>query len=314
MSKIVLSCSVGGLGSFAYSLALADAIRAFTDHEIVGVVGVSGGSIAAPFIAKSIGGDVASLYVSKKFKEKKIKDYDVGQQVLDAIRSKILSFLPKRRGDVAFSGLLRGNGMEFGFKKTCKKFELYKPNIPCRIVATKIYGDSLISPFIGGMSRIGLDFPLAIFSEEDFTKDLLHQYIRASCSIPLVLRPKRIEDSLYVDGGVISLTGVDVACSLAKELNADAVYCADYQHMINPPQLMPDDIVEVAEAVIKAAGIGLHSYTIERAKRYGVPIKGYTSRPSVPQGTFVPETVNETYLEYFDFFRKKKLGSPNYEW
>jgi len=73
--------------------------------------------------------------------------------------------------------------------------------------------------------------------------------VRASCSIPGIFRPVKIEGKMYVDGGVVSPIAVDAA----QRLGADTIIAVDISSDIDARQ--PEGTVET---ILQAIGI-MHS-------------------------------------------------------
>lgn len=73
--------------------------------------------------------------------------------------------------------------------------------------------------------------------------------VRASCSIPGIFRPVKIDDKMYVDGGVVSPIAVDAA----RRLGADIVIAVDISADIDARQP-----VGTVEMILKSIGI-MHS-------------------------------------------------------
>jgi len=73
--------------------------------------------------------------------------------------------------------------------------------------------------------------------------------VRASCAIPGIFRPVRIENAMYVDGGVVSPVAVDAA----RRMGADIVIAVDISADIDAKQ--PEDTIET---ILQSIGI-MHS-------------------------------------------------------
>ncbi len=75
-----------------------------------------------------------------------------------------------------------------------------------------------------------------------FAKGNTGKAVRASCSIPGVFRPAKIEGKMYVDGGVVSPVAVDAA----RRYGADIVIAVDISSDLdtNPPEGTIDTILQ----------------------------------------------------------------------
>lgn len=166
----------------------------------------------------SMGAFIGSLYGSGQ-------DVDQLYKIAQTFKRKFfLDFTVPRMG------LIQGKRIKefiriFTFNKRLEQF-----NIPIGVVATNLYT---------GEKRV--------FLEGDAS-----EAVRASISIPGVFVPQKIDDYLYVDGGVIDRVPV----SVAKEMGADIVIAVDcsrftvntevqsiYDVMLQSIDIMQDELV-----------------------------------------------------------------------
>ncbi len=82
--------------------------------------------------------------------------------------------------------------------------------------------------------------------------------VRASCSIPGIFRPVKIENRMYVDGGVVSPVAVDAA----RKMGADIVIAVDIASDID--NIQPDNTIDTL----------LQAISIMYAKLTAIQIKG----------------------------------------
>ncbi len=99
------------------------------------------------------------------------------------------------------NGFIKGEKLEEYINRMVAKTPLENMRIPFYAVATDVLNGT----------------------EVVFGKGNAGQAVRASCSIPGVFRPVKINDRYYVDGGVVSPAAVDAA----KRLGADVVIAVD---------------------------------------------------------------------------------------
>ncbi|MCE5312647.1 MAG: patatin-like phospholipase family protein [Nitrospiraceae bacterium] len=110
------------------------------------------------------------------------------------------------RGEIADwtvpdNGFIKGEKLEDYINRMVAKTPLENMRIPFYAVATDVLNGS----------------------EVVFGKGNAGQAVRASCSIPGVFKPVKINDRYYVDGGVVSPVAVDAA----RRLGADIVIAVD---------------------------------------------------------------------------------------
>ncbi len=108
------------------------------------------------------------------------------------------------------NGFVKGEKLEEFVNKTVNNTPIEKMRIPFYAVATNIQRGT---EMVFGRGNTGMA-------------------VRASCSIPGVFRPVKIENSLYVDGGVVSPVAVDAA----KRLGAHVVIAVDVSSDIDSTQ------------------------------------------------------------------------------
>lgn len=99
------------------------------------------------------------------------------------------------------NGFIKGEKLEEYINRMVAKTPLENMRVPFYAVATDVLNGT----------------------EVVFGKGNAGQAVRASCSIPGIFRPVKINDRYYVDGGVVSPAAVDAA----KRLGADVVIAVD---------------------------------------------------------------------------------------
>lgn len=125
------------------------------------------------------------------------------------------------------NGFVKGERLEEYVNTMVKNTPLEKMRIPFYAVATNIQtGQEVV-----------------------FSRGNTGTAVRASCSIPGIFRPVKIDGKMYVDGGVVSPIAVDAA----RRLGADIVIAVDISADIDARQ--PEGTVET---ILQAAGI-MHS-------------------------------------------------------
>ncbi len=82
--------------------------------------------------------------------------------------------------------------------------------------------------------------------EKVFSKGNAGSAVRASCSIPGIFQPVKIEDDTYLDGGLVSPVAVDAA----RRMGADAVIAVDISGGVDGT--VPGGILDT---LIQSAGI-----------------------------------------------------------
>ena len=122
------------------------------------------------------------------------------------------------------NGFVKGERLEEYVNVMVKNTPLEKMRIPFYVVAANIQNGQ----------------------EVVFSKGNTGTAVRASCSIPGIFRPVKIDGRMYVDGGVVSPIAVDAA----RRLGADIVIAVDISADIDARQ--PDG---TAETILQAIGI-----------------------------------------------------------
>jgi hypothetical protein len=240
--KALLVGSVGSLKSTAITIGTFYALKQ-SGYEIVGMCGASGGSIALPVLAQDKSLDWV-LECFSKVNGDNIFDQDISQQAIDWFRKKI--GIP-RKGDMPFSGLLRGNGLRreltnlYKYAK-CSTFEDAK--IPFTVMTT----------LIGTKERQLLDNPVSLYltalqhsrSVKFFKGDVVRP-IRASTAIPLVFRPEKIGDETHVDGGTLDSIPV---LSAIRQYGLYDTFLADATTDLIEEPLYVDSVNNIIEVAI----------------------------------------------------------------
>ncbi|MBA2174284.1 patatin-like phospholipase family protein [Halobacillus locisalis] len=138
--------------------------------------------------------------------------FAAGQKIEDLYK---LAFTFKRKYYLDFTvprmGFIQGRRIKeyirlFTFGKNIEEFDL-----PMAIIATDLYA---------GYKKV-------------FTTGPASEAVRASIAIPGIFVPERIDDRLYIDGGVMDRVPV----SVVKEMGADIIIAVDCAHFDSDPNI-----------------------------------------------------------------------------
>lgn len=216
--SIGLALSGGGAKGMAH-IGVIEALQDYGIH-IDCVAGTSSGSIiAALFACGYTSNEILKLV--NKYKDKIVDiDKNVGFKFLGSVISKKISV----------KGFVKGNNLE-----RILKYELSKKNIqdisdvkfPIAIPTVNLNTGEIV--YFWNKKYKRNEFVLTENSSYDdepsyFDKGDLASIIRASCSVPGVFAPKKIEDEYYVDGGVRVNTPVEVL----KKMGADKIIAVTF--------------------------------------------------------------------------------------
>ena len=118
------------------------------------------------------------------------------------------------------NGFVKGEKLEGFINKSVNNTPIEKMRIPFYAIATDIQNGQEV---VFGRGNTG-------------------RAVRASCAIPGIFRPVRIENRMYVDGGVVSPVAVDAA----RRLGADVVIAVDVTSAFEniPPEGTIDTILQ----------------------------------------------------------------------
>ncbi|MGD0886096.1 MAG: patatin-like phospholipase family protein [Thermodesulfovibrionales bacterium] len=122
------------------------------------------------------------------------------------------------------NGFIKGEKLEEFINKAVRNTPIEKMRIPFYAVATDIQNGS---EMVFGRGNTGTA-------------------VRASCSIPGIFRPLKIENRMYVDGGVVSPVAVDAA----RRLGADVIIAVDLSSTVDDGQ--PEG---TTDTILQAVGI-----------------------------------------------------------
>jgi predicted acylesterase/phospholipase RssA len=246
--KCILVGSVGSARAMCSTIGLFYALK-YYDFDIIGMTGVSGGSIALPLLAQDISINELVQTIST-VDGSKIQDQDITQQAIDWVRNKLGM---KRKGDVPFTGVFRGNGLKGELKKVYAKYNALtfeNAKIPFSVIATKIaipeqyVAITEQNPHITFLNAITRNFK-EVFKHGDVLCP-----VRASTAIPLIFRPEKINRCLYVDGGAVESIPV---WSAIQEYGKYDVFVADATGDILTEPMFADDVdslIEIGVATI----------------------------------------------------------------
>jgi len=140
------------------------------------------------------------------------------------------------------NGFVRGEKLEEYINTSVMSTPLEKMRIPFYVVATDLQNGQ----------------------EVVFVKGNTGKAVRASCSIPGIFRPVKIENRMYVDGGVVSPVAVDAA----RRMGADIVIAVDIASGIDNVQ--PDTTIDT---MLQAVSIMYSKLTAIQIRRADVVIR-----------------------------------------
>lgn len=135
------------------------------------------------------------------------------------------------------NGFIKGEKLEEFINTTMKNTPLEKLRIPFYAVATDIQSGQ----------------------EVVFGKGNTGTAVRASCSIPGIFRPVKIEGRMYVDGGVVSPVAVDAA----RRMGADVVIAVDIASAVGDAQ--PESTIDTMLQSISIMYSKLSAIQLNRA-------------------------------------------------
>ncbi len=145
------------------------------------------------------------------------------------------------------NGFVKGEKLEEYINITVKNTPLEKMRIPFYAVATDLQNGQEV---VFGRGNTGTA-------------------VRASCSIPGVFRPVKIDNRIYVDGGVVSPVAVDAA----KRMGADVVIAVDIASAVDDAQ--PESTIDTLLQSISIMYSKLSSMQLSKADVVIRPKVGY---------------------------------------
>ena len=210
---IGLALSGGG----AKGLAHIGVIEALQDYgiEIDYIAGTSSGSIVAALFAAGYTPNQI-LKIVEKYKDKIIDiECNLGFKLLGSALSKKISI----------RGFIKGNNLENILRQVLRKKDvedIYDVKVPLAIPVIDLTTGEIVYFWNNKKQK---DKRSYLINEEDNYDDNPSYYsagdlasiVRASCSLPGVFIPKKIEDKYYIDGGVRVNTPVDVLRKMGAE-------------------------------------------------------------------------------------------------
>lgn len=216
--SIGLALSGGGAKGMAH-IGVLEALNDFGIH-IDYIAGTSSGSIISALYASGYTPNEI-LNLVNKYKDKIVDiDKNVGFKFFGSIVSKKISV----------KGFVKGNNLE-----KMLKYELAKKNIqdisdvkfPIAIPAVNLNTGEIV--YFWNKKDKRNKFVLTESSSYDdepsyLDKGDLASIVRASCSVPGVFVPKKIQDEYYVDGGVRVNTPIEVL----KKMGADKIIAVTF--------------------------------------------------------------------------------------
>jgi predicted acylesterase/phospholipase RssA len=275
------------------------------NFDIVGMTGVSGGSIALPLLSQNLP-LTEIIEALSSVKGSKIQDEDLTQQAIDWIRNKLGM---KRKGDVPFTGVLRGNGLKNQLKSVYSKYNAMtfeNGKIPFSVIATKIaIPEQYIqtteqNPHITFLNAITRNFR-EVFSHGDVLCP-----IRASTAIPLVFRPEKIAGCLYVDGGAVESIP---AWSAIQQYGKYDVFVADATGDILTEPLVVDDIDSLIEVGIATIHSIIRESSIQKLQQATTLLNSCSRqvilvRPKIKVGMTETDKYESAIMDAYDYSLK----------
>lgn len=140
------------------------------------------------------------------------------------------------------NGFVKGEKLEEFINSSVMSTPLEKMRIPFYVVATDLQNGQ----------------------EVVFGKGNTGKAVRASCSIPGIFRPVKIENRMYVDGGVVSPVAVDAA----RRMGADTVIAVDIASDID--NVLPDTTIDT---LLQAVSIMYSKLTAIQIRQADVVIR-----------------------------------------
>jgi len=140
------------------------------------------------------------------------------------------------------NGFVKGEKLEEFINKTVSNTPMEKMHIPFYAIAADIQNGQ----------------------EMVFGKGNTGKAVRASCAIPGIFRPVKIENRMYVDGGVVSPVAVDAA----KRLGADVVIAVDVASAFE--NIQPEGTIDT---ILQSIGIMYAKLAAQQIVRADVVIR-----------------------------------------
>lgn len=140
------------------------------------------------------------------------------------------------------NGFVKGEKLEEFINKTVNNTPIEKMHIPFYVIATDIQNGQ----------------------EVLFGKGNTGRAVRASCAIPGIFRPVKIEGRMYVDGGVVSPVAVDAA----RRLGADVVIAVDVSSAFE--NIQPEGTIDT---ILQSIGIMYAKLTAQQIAKADVVIR-----------------------------------------
>lgn len=260
--KIGLALSGGG----AKGMAHIGAIEALRDYgiKIDCIAGTSSGSIIAALYAVGYTPN-EMLQLVNKYKDDIVDiDKNLGFKLFGSIFNK----------KVSIKGFIKGNKLEKLLRRVLKYKEvedIKDVNVPLAIPAVDLNTGEIV--YFWNNRAEKLDSNRSCLIEENVQYDDLPSYynsgdladiIRASCSVPGVFVPKKLDKDYYVDGGVRVNTPVEVL----KKMGADKVIAVTFD-CNKRPAFSIENVVGIST---QAYNIMTHSINMDEIQKADVNI------------------------------------------
>jgi predicted acylesterase/phospholipase RssA len=259
----ILVCSIGGLKAGACAVGTFFALKS-SGYNVVGLAGSSGGSIFLPMLAS--GASIIEIIdLVTQIEEDSLYDQDFLQQTIDSIRKRI-PLLGKRKGDLPFTGIMRGNSLRFELNKMYKAVgceDLSSCKIPTMIVSTQITASREAVKLIEKDPAMSFIYAINNSKTHAFMAGSSADAVRASCSIPLVFRPVLLNGNYYVDGGATSSMPVWPA---VQKFGAYDVFISDATGDVFEEPLYTEDIDSIVAVITSTIHTIVRSNTLDQIK------------------------------------------------
>jgi NTE family protein len=188
-------------------------------------------------VGTSAGSFVGSLYAYG------FNAFQIQKMALSIDKAEIIDFT------VPDNGFIKGEKLEGYINALVQHTPIEKMRLPFYAIATNIQNGQEVA----------------------FGKGNTGTAVRASCAIPGIFRPVRIENAMYVDGGVVSPVAIDAA----RRMGADIVIAVDISADIDAGQ--PEGTIET---ILQAIGIMHSRMSAQQISRADIVIRPKVGRIS----------------------------------
>ena len=225
--KIGLALSGGGAKGLAH-IGVLEALRDY-GINIDYIAGTSSGSLVAGLYAAGYTPNEI-LKLVNRYKDK-IIDID------NKVGFKLFGILLKRK--ISIKGFVKGNNLERILEGILEKKnvkDIADVNMPLAIPTVNLHTGEIV--YFLKASSSDRSYLIQDYYEYDDkpsykTSGNLASVIRASCSIPGIFVPKKIEDATYVDGGVRVNTPIEILKSMGADKIIAVTFDCNKQNMFS---------------------------------------------------------------------------------